>query len=155
MWSTTHHSDVLILYMCCVVWVSREEWVSVSTFLYHRKESSELGHPMSRQPDTHIWREKLHDKDIKFNTVRWLNGRASDYESGGSRFDPWVDRGFDQMLLSDLFVVFLSKFFWVVFLQNKSTCACSLRLCFLLWKFRTEFTAWIKLMCRIKLYYSL
>ena len=24
--------------------------------------------------------------------VRWLNGRASDYESGGSRFDPWVDR---------------------------------------------------------------
>ena len=26
--------------------------------------------------------------------VRWLNGRASDYESGGSRFDPWVDRFF-------------------------------------------------------------
>ncbi|KAK0639059.1 hypothetical protein B0T16DRAFT_236354 [Cercophora newfieldiana] len=28
--------------------------------------------------------------------VRWLNGRASDYDfkklSGGSRFDPWVDR---------------------------------------------------------------
>ena len=30
--------------------------------------------------------------DRKLNKVRWLNGRASDYESGGSRFDPWVDR---------------------------------------------------------------
>jgi hypothetical protein len=30
--------------------------------------------------------------------VRWLNGRASDYESGGSRFDPWVDRIFARVL---------------------------------------------------------
>jgi hypothetical protein len=26
--------------------------------------------------------------------VLWLNGRASDYESGGSRFDPWQDHFF-------------------------------------------------------------
>ncbi|KAL2185889.1 hypothetical protein L209DRAFT_349254 [Thermothelomyces heterothallicus CBS 203.75] len=30
--------------------------------------------------------------------VRWLNGRASDYESGGSRFDPWVDRDIFSLL---------------------------------------------------------
>ena len=36
--------------------------------------------------------------------VRWLNGRASDYESGGSRFDPWVDRSF---FFSTFFPLFL------------------------------------------------
>ena len=33
-----------------------------------------------------------HQQQHRVTTVRWLNGRASDYESGGSRFDPWVDR---------------------------------------------------------------
>ena len=40
--------------------------------------------------------------------VRWLNGRASDYESGGSRFDPWVDRIFALFFLTVPFSTFPS-----------------------------------------------
>ena len=39
-------------------------------------------------------------KRASINQVRWLNGRASDYESGGSRFDPWVDR---ESIVCDVF----------------------------------------------------
>ncbi len=52
--------------------------------------STELEPGRTQLHHLHVASPTLNQKHLK--KVRWLNGRASDYESGGSRFDPWVDR---------------------------------------------------------------